>query len=78
MGSATQVMLTNEFWLRNLLNINVVYARKLTQSITCWLMLCFRVLLDQQLHQRMKQGFASFPNIMDKLEETEIEGELFL
>ena len=43
-----------------------------------WLMLRFRVLFDQQLNQRLKQGFASFPNIMDKLEETEIEREFLL
>ena len=43
-----------------------------------WLMLRFRVLFDQQLNQRLKQGFASLPNIMDKLEETEIEREFLL
>src|SRR5882724_11108136 len=37
------------------------------------LMLRFRVLFDQQLNQRLKQGCASLPNIMDKLEETKIE-----
>jgi hypothetical protein len=34
-GSATQVMLAEELGLRNFLNINVVYTRKLAQSITC-------------------------------------------
>jgi signal peptidase I len=43
-----------------------------------WLMLRFRVLCDQQLNQRLKQGFASLPNIMDKLEETKIEREFLL
>jgi hypothetical protein len=43
-----------------------------------WLMLRFRVLFDQQLNQRVKQGFASLPNIMDKLEETKIEREFLL
>jgi hypothetical protein len=28
-------MLADELWLRNFLNINVVYTRKLAQSITC-------------------------------------------
>jgi hypothetical protein len=34
-GSATQVMLAEELGLRNFLNIDVVYTRKLAQSITC-------------------------------------------
>ena len=42
------------------------------------LMLRFRVLFDQQLNQRLKQGCASLPNIMDKLEETKIEREFLL
>src|SRR5262245_61280493 len=34
-GSAIQVMLAGEHLSRNTLNINVVYTRKLGQSITC-------------------------------------------
>ncbi len=41
-------------------------------------MLCFRVLVDKHLNQRMKQGFSSFADIMDELEETKIERELLL
>ena len=43
-----------------------------------WLMLRFRVLFDQPLNQRLKQGFAPLPNIMDKLEETKIAREFLL
>src|SRR5215813_9733961 len=39
-GSATQVMLADELMLRNLLKINVVYARNLAQSITCLSLPC--------------------------------------
>jgi len=41
-------------------------------------MLRFRVLFDQQLNQRLKQGFASLANIRDKLEETKIAREFLL
>jgi hypothetical protein len=41
-------------------------------------MVCFRVLIDKQLNQRMKQDFASLPNMMDKLEETKIAREFLL
>jgi len=30
------------------------------------LMLCFRVLFNEQLNQGIKQGFATFSGIMDK------------
>jgi hypothetical protein len=43
-----------------------------------WLMLCFRVLFDQHLNQRVKQGFSPFAGIMDELEKTKIERKLFL
>ena len=43
-----------------------------------WLMLNSRVLFDQQLDQSVKQGFSSFPDIMDELEKTKIERKLFL
>jgi hypothetical protein len=37
-------------------------------------MLCFRVLFDQQLNQRVKQGFSSFTDIMDEPEKAKIKG----
>jgi len=43
-----------------------------------WLMLDFRVLFDQQLNQSVKEGFSSFADIMDELEKTKIERQLFL
>jgi len=36
------------------------------------------VLCDQQLNERMKQRFASLSDIVNKLEETEVQGEFLL
>ncbi len=37
-----------------------------------WLMLVFGVLFDKQMKQRMKQSFATFAGIMNKIEKTRI------
>ena len=36
------------------------------------LMLCFRVLFDEQLNQGVKQGFATLSGIMNKFEKAKI------
>ncbi len=41
-------------------------------------MLCFRVLFDEQLNQRVQQGFATFPDIMEELEKTKVQSKHFL
>ncbi len=56
----------------------ILYNHSLTIYKKSWLMLCFRVLFDQQLNQRVQQGFATFTDIMDELEKTKIQRKLFL
>src|SRR5918992_5249731 len=52
--------------------------RNAVESNPVRLMLDSRVLCDQQLNERRKQCFASFSDIVHKLEETEVEREFLL
>ena len=61
---------------RDLALAAVVHAYE--KTIKTWLILDSRVLCDQQLNERMKQRFASLSGIVNKLEETEVKGELLL
>ncbi len=42
------------------------------------LILDSRVLCDQQLNERRKQRFASLSGVVNKLEETQVQGEFLL
>jgi len=49
-----------------------------TLPIFLWLMSRFGVLLDYQLNQGVQQGFSSFTDIMNELEESDVKKKFFL